>query len=33
MENETRIDIRKVLAGCLLAWIIQALAIAAFRLP
>lgn len=33
MENETRIGIRKILVGGLIAWIIQALAILAFRLP
>lgn len=33
MEHETRIDIRKILVGGLLAWIIQALALMVFRLP
>jgi hypothetical protein len=33
MEHDTRIDIRKILVGGLLAWVIQALAIMVFRLP
>lgn len=33
LENETRIDARRALAGGLLAWVIQALVMYLYRLP